>query len=117
MSHTICDGYSREAHINQQTDMAMSDSMDPYSFHTAGSAATAYFVMQIGFRKWEYAVNFVELQRVYIRLNFIGVKVRYEDTADTFFCFRRGDDILAIYPLERLCNMNDFPLKIEVSWC
>ena len=30
VSNTICDGNSREPHINQQTDMAMTNSMNPY---------------------------------------------------------------------------------------
>ena len=61
VTNTISDGYSREAHVNQQTDMTMSDSVDPYSLHTAGCTATAYFVMQIGFSEWEDTVIFVEL--------------------------------------------------------
>ena len=61
MSHTICDSYSREAHVNEQADVAMSDSVDSYSFHSAGSTATADLVVQIRFCEREYAISFVEL--------------------------------------------------------
>ena len=61
MSYTISDSYCREAHINQQTDVAVSDSVDSYSFHSAGGTATANFVMQIGFCKREYTVIFFDL--------------------------------------------------------
>ena len=56
VSHAISDSHSGEPHINQQADMAMSDSVDPYSLHSANSTTTANFVMQIGFRELEYAV-------------------------------------------------------------
>ena len=59
--HTVCYSYSGEAHINQQTDVAMSDSVDSYSFHSAGGTPTANFVVQIGFRERKYMVVFVEL--------------------------------------------------------
>lgn len=71
MPHTICDGYSREPHIDQQTDVAMSDSVDPYSFHTTGSTTTAYFVVQVGFCKWENTVIFVKLQRFQISFHLL----------------------------------------------
>ena len=47
MSDTISNSYSREAHVNEQADVAMSDSVDPYSFHATCCTATAYFVVQI----------------------------------------------------------------------
>ena len=61
VSNTISDGDSRKSHVNEQTDVAMSDSVDPYSFHSAGSTTTTYFMVQIGFREREYAVSFFEL--------------------------------------------------------
>ena len=47
----------------------------------------------------------------------IGIEVGHEDTADTFFCFGRGNYIPALYALERLCYMDDLLLKVEVSRC
>ena len=61
VSNTISDGDSRKSHVNEQTDVAMSDSVNPYSLYTAGGTASAHFVMQIGFCEWEYTVIFVEL--------------------------------------------------------
>ena len=61
VSHTISDSYSRKAHINQQTDVAMPDSVDSYSFYSAGGATTANFVVEVRFRKREYTVVFIEL--------------------------------------------------------
>ena len=61
MSDTIRDSHSGETHVNQQTDMAMSDSMNPYSFYSAGGAATANFVVKVRFREREYTVIFVDL--------------------------------------------------------
>ena len=61
MSNTVSDSYSRKAHINQQTDMAMSYSVDSYLFYTTYFAATAHFVVHIRFRKRKYAVIFVNL--------------------------------------------------------
>ena len=60
MSYSISDGYRREAHVNQQTDVAMSDSVDPYSFYSADGTATANFVMQIGFGEREDTIVFAE---------------------------------------------------------
>ena len=77
MSHTICDSYCREAHIDQQTDMAMSDSVDSYSLHSAGSTATAYFMVKVGFCERKNAISFIEPQRFYISLHFIRVEVRH----------------------------------------
>ena len=61
VTNTIGDSYRRESHINQQTDVAMSDSVDSYSFHSAGGTPMANFVVQIGFRERKYMVVFVEL--------------------------------------------------------
>ena len=62
MRNTISNNHSRETQIYQQTDMAMSDSLDPYSFHSFPNTPTTYFVMQVEFCEWEYIVIFSELQ-------------------------------------------------------
>ena len=61
VTNTISDSHGGEPHINQQADVAMSDSVNPYSFHSAGDATTTYFVMHIGFCEREDTVSFVEL--------------------------------------------------------
>lgn len=52
--HSIFNGNSGESHINQQTDMAMSNSVDPYSLYTARGTATEHFMMQIDSAFGEY---------------------------------------------------------------
>ena len=42
-------------------DIRVSDAVDSYPFHSAGSTATANLVVQIGFCEREYAISFVEL--------------------------------------------------------
>ena len=89
VSHTIRDGDSRKSHVNEQTDVAMSDSVESYSLHSADSTTTAYFMMQIRFREREDTVIFVKLQQFYIRLHLVGVEIRHKHTANAFLGFRR----------------------------
>ena len=118
VSDTICDGYSREAHVDQQADMAMSDPVNPYSLHSAGCTSAAHFMMQVGFCEPEYSVSFFDVrQSCDIPMDFLHEKVWHQYTADTFICFRWGNDIFALDALIRLCNMNDFVFKIEIGRC
>ena len=91
--NTICDGYGRKNHINQKTNMTMTNSMNPYSFHSTGCTPTAYFVVEVGFREREYSVNICKLQRFQIVLHFICVELWHEDTTDALFGFGRSDNI------------------------
>ena len=61
MTNTISDGHGGEPHIDQQTDVAVSDSVDSYSFDTTGGTTTANFMVEVRFREREDAVIFGDL--------------------------------------------------------
>lgn len=56
MPHTVGDGNGVEAHVYEQRDMRMSDSVNPDTLYTAGSATSPHFVVQIGFREREKSI-------------------------------------------------------------
>ena len=49
-----------------------------------------------------------------IGLHLVSVKVRHKDAADTFLRFGWRDYILTLCALERLCDVDDFSLKVKI---
>ncbi len=49
-----------------------------------------------------------------IGLHLVGVEVRHKDAADTFLRFGWRNYILTRYALERLCDVDDFSLKVKI---
>lgn len=49
-----------------------------------------------------------------IGLHLVSVKVRHKDAADTFLRFGWRNYILTRYALERLCDVDDFSLKVKI---
>ena len=63
-------------------DIRVSDSVDPYSFHSAGGTAAAHLVVEVRFHSRKYTVIFIELQRLQISLHLICIEVWHKDTAN-----------------------------------
>lgn len=96
VSNAVCDGNCREAHIDQEGDMAMSQVVDSDFLNTGLCAASAHFVMKIGLRDREHSgIVSNPIQGVEIILNFVNEKIGHLNIADTLGSFGICNDILA----------------------
>ena len=115
MSHTLRDGQGGKAHVDQQTDVAMSQIVYANPFYPCLLAAAIHFPMEIAFADGEHpAVRLHAVKLLEVILQLITEKLRDLDHPVALGRFLGGDDILLVEPLVRLVNGESALLKVKV---
>lgn len=113
--HALCDGQGGKAHVNQQTDVAMSQIVYANPFHPSLLAATVHFPMEIAFADGKHpAVRLHAVELLEVVLQLVTQKLGHLDHPVALGRFGRGNDILLVEPLVRLVDGESALLKVEV---
>ena len=117
MPNTLRDGQGGKAHVDQQTDVAMSQIVYANPFHPCLLTATVHVPVEIAFADGEHpAVRLHSIELLEVVLEFITEELRHLDHAVTLGCFRRSDHILLFEPLVRLIDGNGALFKVKICW-
>ena len=115
MPHALCDGQGGKAHVDQQTDVAMSQIVYANPFHSRLLAATVHFPVKIAFTDGEHpAVRLHAIELLEIVLELITQELGHLDHPVALGRLGGGDDILLVEPLVRLVDGEGAFLKVEV---
>ena len=80
MPHTLRDGQGGKAHVDQQTNMAVSQIVYANPFHSSLLAATVHFPVEIAFADGEHpAVRLHAVELLEVVLKFITQELRQLD--------------------------------------
>ena len=115
MSHTLRDGQSSKAHVDQQTDVTMSQVMYADAFYPGLLAATIHFPVEIAFADGEHpAVRLHAIELLEVVLELVTEELGHLDHPVALGRLGGGDDILLVEPLVRLVDGEGALLKVEV---
>ena len=115
MPHALCDGQGGKAHVDQQTDVAMSQIVYANPFHPCLLAATVHFPVEIAFANGKHpAVRLHAVELLEVVLEFITQELGHLNHPVVLGRFGCGNDILLIDPLVRLVDGESALLKVEV---
>lgn len=117
MPHTLCNSQGSKAHVDQQTDVAMSQIVYTNAFYPSLLTATVHFSMEIAFADGKHpAVRLHAIELLEVVLQLITEELRHLDHAVTLGCFRCSDHILLIEPLVRLIDGDGALFKVKICW-
>ena len=115
MSHTLRDGQSGKAHVDQQTDVAMSQIVYANPFHPRLLAAAVHFPVEIALADGEHpAVRLHAVELLEVVLELITEELGHLNHTVALGRLGGGDDILLVEPLVRLVDGESALLKVEV---
>ena len=115
MSHTLRDGQGGKAHVDQQTDVAVSQIVYANPFHPRLLAATVHFPVEIAFADREHpAVRLHAVEMLEVVLELVTEELGHLDHPVALGRFGGGNDILLVEPLVRLVDGKSAFLKVEV---
>ena len=115
MPHTLRDGQSGKAHVNQQTDVAMSQIVYANPFHPSLLAAAVHFPVEIAFADGKHpAVRLHTVELLEVVLQLVTQELGHLDHPVALGRFGRGNDILLVEPLVRLVDGEGALFKVEV---
>ena len=115
MPHVLRDGQGGKAHVDQQTDVAMSQIVYANPFHPRLLAATIHFPVEIAFADWEHpAVRLHAVELLEVVLQLVTEELGHLDHPVALGRLGGGDDILLVEPLVRLVDGEGAFLKVKV---
>ena len=115
MPHTLRDGQGGKAHVDQQTDVAVSQIVYANPFYPCLLAATVHFPVKIAFADGKHpAVRLHTVKLLEVVLEFITQELRHLNHPVALGRFGRGNDILLVEPLIGLIDGESAFLKVEV---
>ena len=115
MPHALRDGQGGKAHVDQQTDVAMSQIVYANPFHPRLLAAAVHFPVEIALADGEHpAVRLHAIELLEIVLELITQELGHLDHPVALGRLGGGDDILLVEPLVRLVDGEGAFLKVEV---
>ena len=97
VTNTVSDCQSRESHINQQANMAVTKIVDSDAFYPCLFRASIHLMVQIMLADGENPVirlDIVKLLEVFLHL--LTQKLRHCYDSIALFCLWRGDDVLPL---------------------
>ena len=115
MPHALRDGQGGKAHVDQQTDVAVSQIVYANPFHPRLLAATVHFPVKIAFADGEHSavrLHAVELLEVVLQL--VTQELGHLNHPVALGRLGGGDDILLVEPLVRLVDGESAFLEVEV---
>ncbi len=115
VSYALRNSQGGKAHVDQQTDVAMSQIVYANPFHPSLLAATVHFPVKIAFADGEHpAVRLHAVELLEVVLKLVTEKLGHLDHPVALGRFGRGNDILLVDPLVRLVDGEGALLKVEV---
>ena len=115
MPHTLRDGQGGKAHVDQQTDVAMSQIVYTDALYPSLLATSVHFPVEIAFADGEHsAIRLHPVELLEVVLEFITQELRHLDHPVALGRFGGGNDILLVEPLVRLVDGESAFLKVEV---
>ena len=115
MSYALRNSQGSKAHVDQQTDVAMSQIVYANPFHPSLLAATVHFPVEIAFADGKHpAVRLHAVELLEVVLKRITEKLWHLNHPVALGCFGRGNNILLVDPLVRLVDGEGALLKVEV---
>ncbi len=115
MPHTLCNSQGSKAHVDQQTDVAMSQIVYANAFYPSLLTATVHFSVKIAFADGEHpTVRLHSIELLEVVLQLITEELRHLDHSIALGRLGGGNDILLVEPLVRLVDGEGTLLKIEV---
>ena len=100
VTNTVSNCQSRESHINQQTNVAVTNIVDSNALHPGCLAPPIHLMVQIMLANGKNAViGFCAVEHFDIVLHLLSKKFWHQDFAIAFLGLGRGNDILPLEPL------------------
>ncbi len=115
MPHTLRDGQGGKAHVDQQTDVAMSQIVYADAFYSGLLTASVHFPVEIAFTDGKHpAIRLHPIELPEVVLEFITQELRHLDHPIALGRFGGGNDILLVEPLVRLVDGEGAFLEVKV---
>ena len=116
VANTVSDCQSGESHINQQTNVAVTNIVDSDALYPGRLAAPIHLMVQIMLADGENAViGFCTVEHFNIVLHLLREEIRHQNFTITFLGLRCSYDILPLEPLIGFCDGEYTSFKIEVG--
>ena len=118
MSHTVSDSNSREAQLDQERNVAVTQIVNADSFQACRFHTPVHLMVQIALGYGENSlVWLLVVQHTEILLHLLAKKIRHFNGTVAFLGFRLCDDVLSLDTLIGLVDAELAVLEIEVRSC
>ena len=118
VSHSVGNCYCRETHVDQQTDVAVSQIVNSDTLDPCGFCPSVHLPVQIALVDREDTV-FLPQPVLHTKklLHFHTEEIRHLNGSVTFLCIGGGDHILPFQTLVGFVDPHRTFLKIEIGGC